>query len=338
MKYGLHNYCKKCAGDAHKESAARLKLANKLAIANGTFVYPAVKVCYDCKRELSWTEFHKNSGGVDGLDRGCKACAKTRKRVWRSSPEFKKDRAIKTKLRRETDIEYLLGCKLRTRLNTALKNGYKAGSAVRDCGCSMAELREHLESLWKPGMSWSNYGRFGWHIDHIKPLISFRLTDREQFLKAVHYTNLQPLWAFDNHSKNGRILVLTYSELQPKLQETFNELSDTSVRLAAAQNKLNEMELEMIKLKADATENETTHLVIKNGDLVDIRAFSTSKDLKDSTSDLVTKAKMIIDTVKKDVEALIKQRDALRSQYEVTEKLLKASLNNVEDFNGPKGS
>ena len=47
---------------------------------------------------------------------------------------------------------------------------------------------------------------------------------------------------------------------------------------------------------------------------------------------------MIIDTVKKDVEALIKQRDALRSQYEVTEKLLKASLNNVEDFNGPKGS
>ena len=264
MKYGLHNYCKKCAGDAHKESAARLKLANKLAIANGTFVYPAVKVCYDCKRELSWTEFHKNSGGVDGLDRGCKACAKTRKRVWRSSPEFKKDRAIKTKLRRETDIEYLLGCKLRTRLNTALKNGYKAGSAVRDCGCSMAELREHLE--------------------------------------------------------------------------TFNELSDTSVRLAAAQNKLNEMEVEIIKLKADATENETTHLVIKNGDLVDIRAFSTSKDLKDSTSDLVTKAKMIIDTVKKDVEALIKQRDALRSQYEVTEKLLKASLNNVEDFNGPKGS
>ena len=98
------------------------------------------------------------------------------------------------------------------------------------------------------------------------------------------------------------------------------------------------MEVEIIKLKADATENETTHLVIKNGDLVDIRAFSTSKDLKDSTSDLVTKAKMIIDTVKKDVEALIKQRDALRSQYEVTEKLLKASLNNVEDFNGPKGS
>ena len=132
--------------------------------------------------------------------------------------------------------------------------------------------------------------------------------------------------------------MLTYSELQPKLQEIFNELSDTSVRLAAAQNKLNEMEVEIIKLKADATENETTHLVIKNGDLVDIRAFSTSRDLKDSTSDLVTKAKMIIDTVKKDVETLIKQRDALRSQYEVTEKLLKASLNNVEDFNGRKGN
>jgi len=31
------------------------------------------------------------------------------------------------------------------------------------------------------------------------------LTDREQFLKACHYTNLQPLWATDNIVKKDRV-------------------------------------------------------------------------------------------------------------------------------------
>ena len=53
-------------------------------------------------------------------------------------------------------------------------------------------------------MTWDNYGRYGWHIDHIKPLCRFDLTDGKQLLEAVHYTNLQPLWASDNYAKGGR--------------------------------------------------------------------------------------------------------------------------------------
>jgi hypothetical protein len=50
-------------------------------------------------------------------------------------------------------------------------------------------------------MTWDNWTTDGWHIDHIKPLASsFDLTDRKQFLEACHYTNLQPLWAKDNHN------------------------------------------------------------------------------------------------------------------------------------------
>jgi len=47
-------------------------------------------------------------------------------------------------------------------------------------------------------MTWEKHTFFGWHIDHIIPLENFDLTDREQFLKACHYTNTRPLWYFEN--------------------------------------------------------------------------------------------------------------------------------------------
>ena len=48
-----------------------------------------------------------------------------------------------------------------------------------------------------------NYGTFGWHIDHIRPCSSFDLTDLEQQKQCFHYTNLQPLWWFDNIKKSS---------------------------------------------------------------------------------------------------------------------------------------
>lgn len=105
---------------------------------------------------------------------------------------------------KKKNIEYKLSLNLRTRLCNALQRNTKSGSAVRDLGCSIEELKIYLESKFQPGMSWDNYGYYGWHIDHIKPLSSFNLTNRNQLLEACHYTNLQPLWAKDNLSKNDK--------------------------------------------------------------------------------------------------------------------------------------
>lgn len=107
--------------------------------------------------------------------------------------------------RLENDLLFKLKCSLRTRLGNAIKNNQKTGSAVSDLGCSIEELKKHLESKFKPGMSWNNWSKDGWHIDHIKPLNSFDLTDPIQLKEACKYTNLQPLWAFENLSKGDKL-------------------------------------------------------------------------------------------------------------------------------------
>lgn len=101
----------------------------------------------------------------------------------------------------KTDIQYKLSHNLRVRLYKALNNNFKSGSAVRDLGCTIEELKKYLESKFQPGMTWDNWSIDGWHIDHVKPLSLFDLTDRKQLLEACHYTNLQPIWAKDNLSK-----------------------------------------------------------------------------------------------------------------------------------------
>ena len=104
----------------------------------------------------------------------------------------------------DNDINFKLRNVLRARLRMALINNQKVGSAIADLGCSIPELKEHLEKQFHPGMSWENHSLKGWHIDHIIPLDSFDLEDRQQFLEANHYTNLQPLWWKDNLTKGNK--------------------------------------------------------------------------------------------------------------------------------------
>lgn len=114
------------------------------------------------------------------------------------------------KNRRNDDVQYLLASKLRSRLWSALKGkGVKSGSAIRDLGCSLAELKRHLECKMLPCMKWENYGKKSgkmcWHIDHITPLSAFDLTKRDEFLKANHYTNLQPMCYVENLRKSAKL-------------------------------------------------------------------------------------------------------------------------------------
>lgn len=61
----------------------------------------------------------------------------------------------------------------------------------------------HISSLFKDNMSWDNYGKNGWHIDHIRPLASFDLNNEKDLNEAFSLQNLQPLWSSDNCSKGS---------------------------------------------------------------------------------------------------------------------------------------
>lgn len=138
-----------------------------------------------------------------------KKANKEKTRRYRKSYE-KKNRAkiniyrnSRHEYRYQHDPEYRIRKNLRTRVSRALKGINKSAKTVELLGCSIPELQEHLEKQFKPGMEWSNYGK--WHVDHIMPCAFFDLTNPAEQKKCFHYTNLQPLWAAENLKKHASL-------------------------------------------------------------------------------------------------------------------------------------
>jgi hypothetical protein len=107
--------------------------------------------------------------------------------------------------RYQEDPDYKLTQNLRKRARDALKGTDKSKRTMELIGCTIDELKLHLEKQFTTGMSWDTYCYKGWHIDHIIPCASFDLTDPVQQKKCFHYTNLQPLWWDDNISKGAKV-------------------------------------------------------------------------------------------------------------------------------------
>ena len=130
------------------------------------------------------------------------------KKAWReANPEKVKAQSKAWKRnRRKNDPEYKILENLRTRLWYAIKGNAKSASTQELIGCSIEFLKSHIESQFEDWMTWDNYAHDTWHIDHIKPCASFDLSDPEQQKECFHWSNLQPLGAYENFSKGARII------------------------------------------------------------------------------------------------------------------------------------
>ena len=114
----------------------------------------------------------------------------------KAAKEMRERRAKNPRMRVDDRVSAMIRQALRAR-----KGGRKWESLV---GYSLSDLMAHLEKNFTDGMSWENIG--DWHIDHIRPRVSFVFSSPEdaQFKECWSLNNLQPLWAQENLRKGQK--------------------------------------------------------------------------------------------------------------------------------------
>jgi hypothetical protein len=160
--------------------------------------------------------YKKNSGKIRAINDAWEERNSGWREEYREAHKYKnlseegkeRIRAYARELRK--DASYRIHNNVGRRLATYMRsNGLpKGGSRTESLlGYTIKELKEHIQSQFKDGMSWDNYGKHGWHIDHRIPLTSYKIDsyDHPNFKKAWALENLQPMWATENLSKGGKL-------------------------------------------------------------------------------------------------------------------------------------
>lgn len=206
------------------------------------------KICFRCKEKKSLDDFGSDKGHPTGFSSYCRICARIRYKIWYDRNEGKtcaryfqknktklKEKEIIYRLKNQeriarvgkeynlrnsekireyekrlyaTNFNYRFGQQLSNRIRGILGSKKKKQKTKYLLGCSPVELKKYLESKFKDGMTWENYGKpsYGWHIDHILPCRIFNFNKKSHQRICFHYTNLQPLWGCENVRKSGKIL------------------------------------------------------------------------------------------------------------------------------------
>lgn len=200
------NRCKLCQKkyqQQHYLNNYQHKKYLKNCIVCGTKFTPRSNRGICCSNICSTKNWTKNNPNYK------KKINKETRRNWKqkNKKELNKKAKEYRKARYHTDIIFKIKERLRSRLYHALikQSVLKTQKTLELLGCTPQELKEYLESKFQEGMSWDNYGKDGWHMDHIIPCDSFDLIIEEEQKKCFHYSNLQPLWAEDNLSKNNKL-------------------------------------------------------------------------------------------------------------------------------------
>jgi flagellar hook protein FlgE len=171
-KYGIKSYCKKCGNKKALERYYKNREHNLLK-----------------QKEWHYSNREKRTKQL---------------REYSYSHRDNRNKYLAKKMKQ--DGQFKIRKNIRDRMRSAMQGKSKSKNTMELLGCTIEELKTHLEKQFTHGMNWDNYGKKGWHIDHILPCASFDLTDPEQQRKCFHYTNLQPLWATDNYKKKDKIV------------------------------------------------------------------------------------------------------------------------------------
>lgn len=182
------------------------------------------KRCSKCGVVKTLEEFGLKASSKDGRGSYCFECNSEYFKELSKNPERKAQMRLAGKKHRENNREFIrshkrkryselyrsdpawhLDLKIRRRIHMALRGGFNGKrSKVKTIdllGCNYEFLKIFIERKFSAGMTWEMVFNGEIHLDHIRPCISFDLTDPEQQKECFNYKNLQPLWAADNLSK-----------------------------------------------------------------------------------------------------------------------------------------
>jgi hypothetical protein len=159
------------------------------------------KVCPKCKVEKPITKFETIHGKKEnGRHNECKECC---------YEDLKK-----TVLKKygNHNWEKCLFNNFKDRIRNRTRQAFRTIKLNKPCktenllGCDWMCAKNHIESFFTNDLNWDNFHQ--WHIDHIIPLCSAKTKD--DLIPLCHYTNLQPLMAFDNLSKGSKYIGKIY--------------------------------------------------------------------------------------------------------------------------------
>lgn len=184
-RLGLHNHCRVC----QKEVKYQWYLKNRESELKKGKIYSKSEIAKE-RRQKYYIKYKD------------KILKKNRLR--RRTPHARKLANIARRKIYNSNISFRLSVNLRSRIRAAIKGHNKSKSSIQLLGCTIDFFKEYLEKKFISGMTWDNYGYYGWHIDHIIPCNSFDLSKPEEQIKCFHYTNLQPLWWNENLSKGNK--------------------------------------------------------------------------------------------------------------------------------------
>jgi hypothetical protein len=198
-KYGVKGQCKQCIKEYDKEKNIRNKsIYQQYYLDNKEKINKKSKETYNKNKQYY---IEKNiKYGKDNPDVRRRSTAKYLK----THPEYQNQYR---KNRYNTNPQFKLRIILGNRLNEVLKKNktYKTSNIITLLGCTLDEVKQHLEKQFINGMSWENHGDC-WEIDHIIPCDFFDLTNIYDQQRCFHYVNLQPLNKTENRIKSNKIL------------------------------------------------------------------------------------------------------------------------------------
>lgn len=199
-KSGLHSKCKQCVLDWKKK---RLENLN-----------PALgQACKTCNKYKDASNFWLAIPTKTNLYPDCINCCKIK------ASNYRPRRRELKKQRYRNDPIFRLSSNIQSVISKSITNSFipKRGLNLQKrvldyLPYTIDELKNHIESLWKPWMNWKNYGKYNkahntWQIDHIFPQskLPYNSMDDLNFLKCWSLSNLRPLETIANIKKGNRV-------------------------------------------------------------------------------------------------------------------------------------